>query len=122
MSKPGSFTVCDTKNDGKLSAALPKAGACVDFASVHSIIHDCNDRITHGIFPTCGNAVAPTCDGTCPSGQVCGRSGAACACVESLGIRCGLFNNVPACTGECPPHTPYCANVAGTCRCAASPG
>ena len=55
-----------------------------DFATVDSIVHDCNERIMHGIFPTCGGAVAPTYDGTCPSGQVCGRSGGACGCIESL--------------------------------------
>ena len=122
VGKPGSFTACDTRNDSKISAVLSKAGGCVDVARVQSIIHDCNDRVTYGILPTCGNAVAPMCDGTCPSGQICFKSGAACGCLESLGIRCGSFNNVPACTGECPVQLPYCVVVGGACRCAASPG
>jgi hypothetical protein len=73
------------------------------------------------VGPPCGGATAPLCDGACPQGFFCTAFGdTSCYCLEfAVGVPCGEFEGPPQCGGECPPATPICAEVGGTCTCTA---
>jgi hypothetical protein len=54
VTKPGGLAACDTKNQGKLSAALTKAGAChTGFADINADIHTCTSAVKSTILPSC---------------------------------------------------------------------
>src|SRR5262245_16927511 len=206
VSRPGTFGVCDAKEDGKTATGLGNAGGCVDPAAVLADIDNCDTAIDAIIEPTstttttlplacslcapeappgilcsypplhvgpgdacvdagscelsgcssdsdcvsgkiclggypvplgcvticcspcasdprypCVTSEAPTCGGTCPSGQVCGEvlGGNSCECVRS--DQTCLISQAPACGGTCPSGQ-VCgqATGGGSCECVPS--
>src|SRR5262249_55922816 len=111
VTTPGTFTTCDTTEDGKATARLRTAGGGtprVNVASVMADIDSCDPAIdavlTTTRLPTpCSDTQPSTCGGTCPSGQVCTAQCSsfgcfACACVPTC-----LISDAPTCGGACPP-------------------
>ena len=51
--KPGTFAACDTKEDGKTSGAVTKAGSCgqATFATINADIDNCDTSIKNVVIP-----------------------------------------------------------------------
>ena len=67
-------------------------------------------------YPPCNVAAPPMCDGICPPGDSCQEQGGLCVCRPATNL-CGFEAPAPLCWGDCPPATPVCVNVGGTCEC-----
>jgi len=52
ITKPGSLAACHAKADGKLSAAISKAGACGQSGTLQADVHNCRDSISGALPPT----------------------------------------------------------------------
>ncbi len=65
--------------------------------------------------PLCGDATAPACGGSCPTGARCVADGAGTACYCER--RCGTDRFTNICGGACPPGL-TCREGADGCRCA----
>jgi hypothetical protein len=99
ITTPGTFTTCDTSEDGKTTARLGKAGGgtpCLNVTSVMADIDNCNAAIDALVTcgpcdPSCGDSLfAPATVGLCTafhlgSGDVCVDSGSCSASSFSCG-------------------------------------
>jgi hypothetical protein len=114
-------TCCRTNADGKTRCSIKKfAAACTPppggTACVGHFYSCCDACSATGCSPrpACGSADAPTCDGTCPSGEACSWFGGPCSCVPTC-----ILSGAPTCGGACPTGQ-VCSQVFTGCGCVPS--